>query len=82
MYRGFDIYPLIYAHAQNSDGRRAVERGYDAAVKICRHGLEDASFPPQTFKLDAGAPYATAGEARRASLRYAEAMIDKQYDKP
>jgi len=79
MYRGFEIFPLIYPHAQFGDCRvRNYETGFDAAVKICLHGTDTTVTRSQTFKLLEDSPYASAGDARRASLRYAEVVIDQE----
>ncbi|CAN0626156.1 conserved protein of unknown function [Burkholderia multivorans] len=79
MYRGFEIFPLIYPHAQVGESRtRNYETGFDAAVKICLPGTDTTVTRSQTFKLLEGSPYASAGDARRASLRYAEVVIDEE----
>lgn len=78
-YRGFEIFPLIYPHAQVEDGRaHDYEAGFDAAVKICLRGTNTTLTRSQTFKLLEDSPYACAGDARRASLRYAEVIIDEE----
>lgn len=79
MYRGFEIFPLIYPHTQVGDGRNHnYEAGFDAAVKICLRGTDTTVTRSQTFQLLKGSPYASAGDARRASLRYAEVVIDEK----
>jgi hypothetical protein len=79
MYRGFEIFPLIYPHAQARDGRaHNYEAGFDVAVKICLRGTDSTVTRSQTFKLLDDSPYSSAGDARRASLRYAEAIIDQK----
>ncbi len=76
-YRGFEIYPLIYPHVAVPNGSaHNYDGGFDAAVKICRRGTGDTLTQSKTFRLHDGTPFDTSGDARRASLRYAEAIID------
>lgn len=78
LYRGFEIYPLIYPHVPARDGyTRNYDAGFDAAVKICLRGPADAAPQSQTFRLPDELPFATTGDARRASVRYAESVIDQ-----
>jgi hypothetical protein len=50
-YRGLEIYPLVYPHQPSGlDGVRHYESGFDASVRICRRGADDARL--------AGASYA------------------------
>lgn len=80
IYRGFEIYPLIYPHAPALDGSpHNYDAGFDAAVKICLRG--DTLTHSQTFRLRDNDPFGSAGDARRASLRYAENIIDDNRDK-
>ncbi|WP_269506518.1 hypothetical protein [Burkholderia sp. IMCC1007] len=77
LYRGFEIYPLIYPHASSQNGNaHNYESGFDAAVKICLRGTADTLTRSETFRLRDNAPFISAGDARRASLRYAEEIID------
>jgi len=77
-YRGFEIYPLIYPHFHAGAGRtHNYEAGFDAAVKVCRRGTDTTLTRSLTFKLVDGSPFASAGDARRASQRYAESIIDR-----
>lgn len=83
LYRGFEIYPLIYPHVPAQLGSaHNYDAGFDAAVKICQRGAGDMLTRSQTFRLAELSPFDTAGDARRASLRYAETMIDDNRDKP
>ncbi|WP_261538347.1 hypothetical protein [Burkholderia multivorans] len=83
LYRGFEIYPLIYPHVPAQLGSaHNYDAGFDAAVKICQRGAGDMLTRSQTFRLAELSPFDTAGDARRASLRYAETMIDDNHDKP
>jgi hypothetical protein len=77
LYRGFEIYPLIYPHVPSQNGNpHNYDGGFDAAVKICQRGTADTVTRSETFRLLGNAPFESAGEARRASLRYAEEIID------
>ncbi|RQS71208.1 hypothetical protein DID96_13540 [Burkholderia sp. Bp8963] len=78
IYRGFEIYPLIYPHFQAEAGcTHNYESGFDAAVKVCLRGTNTTVTRSQTFRLLDGSPFASAGDARRASIRYAEGVIDQ-----
>ncbi|AJY12756.1 hypothetical protein K6W16_05140 [Burkholderia dolosa] len=82
LYRGFEIYPLIYPHVPAINGSaHNYDAGFDAAVKICLRGTTDTVTQSQTFRLLDRAPFGTAGDARRASVRYAENIIDDNRDK-
>ena len=77
LYRGFEIYPLIYPHVTASNGNaHNYDGGFDAAVKICLRGTAYTLTRSETFRLPDNAPFDSAGEARRASIRYAEDIID------
>lgn len=83
LYRGFEIYPLIYPHVPSQNGNpHNYENGFDAAVKICLRGTTDTLTRSETFRLLDNAPFISAGDARRASLRYAEEIIDGNHSKP
>ncbi|WP_206951443.1 hypothetical protein [Trinickia acidisoli] len=77
IYRGFEIHPLIYPHNRAEDGRaHNYEAGFDAAVRICIRGTDATQTQARTFKLVDNSPFMNAGDARRASLQYAEDVID------
>ncbi|AIO31410.1 hypothetical protein [Burkholderia pseudomultivorans] len=83
VYRGFEIYPLIYPHVAAPNGcAHNYDGGFDAAVKICLRGTADTLTQSKTFRLRDDAPFDTAGDARRASLRYAENIIDQHPEMP
>lgn len=83
LYRGFEIYPLIYPHVQPFSGYpRNYDAGFDAAVKIWLRGTDDTLTRSQTFRLIDNVPFETVGNGRRASLRYAEGLIDNASDNP
>ncbi|WGY70551.1 hypothetical protein KEC55_26350 [Burkholderia cepacia] len=82
IYRGFEIYPLIYPHVPALNGSpHNYDAGFDAAVKICLRGTDDTLTRSQTFMLGERCPFDNAGDARRASLSYAENIIDCNHDK-
>lgn len=79
-YRGFDIYPLIYSHQpRRPDGSRDHGTGFDASVKITRRNGDDVA-DSRVFRVTIGAPFADAGDARRASALFAEQLIDGKID--
>ncbi|AIO68354.1 hypothetical protein [Burkholderia oklahomensis] len=78
VYRGFEIHPLIYPHVPAGEGRgHNYEAGFDAAVRICPRSQQTASSQGRIFKLADRSPFSNAGDARRASLLYAEEIIDR-----
>ncbi|RQS26743.1 hypothetical protein DIE03_22730 [Burkholderia sp. Bp8992] len=82
IYRGFEIYPLIYPHVPAPNGSpHNYDAGFDAAVKICLRGTDDTLTRSQTFMLRERRPFDNAGDARRASLRFAEGIIDGNREK-
>ncbi|MPV55031.1 hypothetical protein CFB46_33315 [Burkholderia sp. HI2761] len=82
VYRGFEIYPLIYPHVPALNGcPHNYDAGFDAAVKICLRDATDTLTQSQTFRLGDASPFDNAGDARRASVRYAENIIDDNRDK-
>ncbi|AFJ85188.1 hypothetical protein QZM46_21485 [Burkholderia vietnamiensis] len=77
LYRGFEIYPLIYPHVPSRNGSaHNYDGGFDAAVKICLRGTIDTLTRSETFRLASKTPFESAGDARRASVLYAEQVID------
>lgn len=78
-YRGFEIHPLIYPHQIAQDGRsHNYEAGFDAAVRICLRGADTTLTQSRTYKLSNTSPFSNAGDARRASVQYAEEVIDAE----
>ncbi|GLU31996.1 hypothetical protein WKR88_07600 [Trinickia caryophylli] len=77
LYRGLEVYPLVYPHRATEPGRtRNYDEGFDAAVRI--QEPKDSSDAPRSrvFRLAASKPFQSAGDARRASMAYAEHLID------
>jgi hypothetical protein len=76
-YRGLEIYPLIYPHEpRGADGSRHYDSGFDAAVKISRRGADDATTTSRVYRVPGAVPFSGSGEARLASMKYAEELID------
>ncbi|KVT44707.1 hypothetical protein WL80_22620 [Burkholderia ubonensis] len=77
LYRGFEIYPLIYPHSPTTlQAGHDYDDGFDAAVKICLRGTDSTLTRSLTFRVAGATPFSSSGAARRASIRYAENMID------
>jgi hypothetical protein len=80
-YRGLGIYPLIYPHRpRGADGARHPDEGFDASVKITRPQQGAAPALSRVFRIPAVKPFDGSGEARLASMSYAERLIDGQIE--
>lgn len=77
LYRGLEIYPLVYPHraAQPGCGHN-YDEGFDAAVRIQEPVKPGSTSRGRVFRLAARAPFRNAGDARRALTAYAERLID------
>jgi hypothetical protein len=77
-YKGFDLYPLVYAHrAARTWPERRPDRSYDAAVIICRAGNDPVGQQALIFRL-AELPWDNVGAARRGAVKFAEDIINGQ----
>jgi hypothetical protein len=81
LYRGLEVYPLVYPHrATQPGGGRNYDEGFDAAVRIQepKDSMDDSTDTPRSrvFRLPLKKPFQNAGDARRASTAYAENLID------
>ncbi len=77
LYRGLEIYPLVYPHRAAEPGSaHNYDEGFDAAVRIQEPGSTDATPRSRVYKVASSAPFQSAGDARRASTAYAESLID------
>ncbi|HTR05295.1 MAG TPA: hypothetical protein VMJ11_01215 [Paraburkholderia sp.] len=80
LYRGLEIYPLVYPHRPTEPGfGHNYDEGFDAAVRIqaSQEPSEPAgSLRSRVFGLVVDTPFSNAGDARRASIAYAERLID------
>jgi hypothetical protein len=75
-YKGFDLYPLVFAHnAARQWPERRPDRSYDAAVIICREGDDPRGAQAQVFRLDVPS-WDNVGAARRNVLKFAEDIIN------
>ncbi|WP_250516925.1 hypothetical protein [Caballeronia sp. INDeC2] len=77
-YRGLEIWPLVFSHrAAGANHAYNLDDGFDAAVRIQEPSAELGLSRSRVFKISANEPFQSAGDARRASIAYAEQMIDK-----
>ncbi|WP_233888547.1 hypothetical protein [Paraburkholderia flagellata] len=80
LYRGLEIYPLVYPHCPTEPGfGHNYDEGFDAAVRIqeCPEMQEPGGqLRSRVFGLAVRTPFMNAGDARRASVAYAEHLID------
>jgi hypothetical protein len=77
LYRGFEIYALVYPHRPAKPGSaHNYDEGFDAAVRISEPQLDAAEARSRVFRLMSNRPFLSAGDARRASTIYAEHLID------
>jgi hypothetical protein len=78
LYRGYEIYPLVYPHRAALPGfSRNYEEGFDAAVRISEPGFDAGPTRSRVFHVASKRPFDNAGDARRASTSYAEQLIDE-----
>lgn len=77
LYRGLEVYPLVYPHRATAPGfGHNYDEGFDAAVRIQEPADAGAITRSRVFRLDVVHPFTSAGDARRASTAYAERLID------
>ncbi|MDR5772058.1 hypothetical protein P9250_27930 [Caballeronia sp. LP006] len=78
LYRGLEIYPLVFSHRPADSGHgHNYDEGFDAAVRIQEPQVETGVARSRVFRLSMDEPFQSAGDARRASTAYAEQMIDQ-----
>lgn len=80
-YRGLEIcplvYPLVYPHRPTAAGfGHNYDEGFDAAVRILEPQEPDGTKRSRVFGVVASRPFINSGDARRASIEYAERLID------
>lgn len=76
-YRGFDISLLVYPHRATESGYgHNYEEGFDASIRISEPGSLTDSPRSRLFRVPGKHPFMNAGDARRASVAYAEMLID------
>ncbi|PLZ01579.1 hypothetical protein CY652_15510 [Burkholderia sp. WAC0059] len=77
LYRGLEVYPLVYPHRATTPGSgHNYDEGFDAAVRIQEPGDAVSTSRSRVFRLEVHRPFQNAGDARRASTAYAEHLID------
>ena len=77
LYRGLEVYPLVYPHRPTSPGAaHNYDEGFDAAVRIQQPAGAEGVSRSRVFRLESAKPFQNAGDARRASTAYAEQLID------
>lgn len=76
-YRGLDISLLVYPHRATQTGfGRNYEEGFDASIRISEPGSGSDEPRSRLFRVPGKRPFVNTGDARRASLAYAEMLID------
>lgn len=77
LYRGLEVYPLVYPHRATEPGSaRNYDEGFDAAVRIQEPGIDGEAPRSRVFRVVTKSPFRNTGDARRASTAYAEQLID------
>jgi hypothetical protein len=77
VYRGLEIHPLVYPHRPTAPGSgHNYDEGFDAAVRIQEPEDSGVASRSRVFSLAIHTPFANSGDARRASVAYAEHLID------
>jgi hypothetical protein len=76
-YRGLDIALLVYPHRATLPGfGHNHADGFDASIRISEPDSTMQSTRSRLFRVPGKRPFMNAGDARRASLAYAEMLID------
>ena len=76
-YRGLDISLLVYPHHATPAGSgHNYEEGFDASIRISEPGSGMDSAKSRLFRVPGTRPFENSGDARRASVAYAEMLID------
>lgn len=76
-YRGLDISLLVYPHSATRAGfGHNYEDGFDASIRISEPDSVNDIPRSRLFRVPGKRPFPNAGDARRASLAYAEMLID------
>ncbi|TDV13926.1 hypothetical protein [Paraburkholderia caballeronis] len=76
-YRGLDISLLVYPHRATQTGfGHNYEDGFDASIRISEPDSVMDSPRSRLFRVPVKRPFTNAGDARRASVAYAEMLID------
>ncbi|MGF6373911.1 hypothetical protein [Paraburkholderia sp. 32] len=76
-YRGLDISLLVYPHRTTQPGYgHNYEEGFDASIRISDPDSMTDNPRSRLFRVPGKRPFVNAGDARRASVAYAEMLID------
>lgn len=76
-YRGLDISLLVYPHHATQSGfGHNYDAGFDASIRISEPGSGIESARSRLFRVPGKRPFENTGDARRASVAYAEMLID------
>jgi len=76
-YRGLDISLLVYPHRATLTGfGHNYEEGFDASIRISESDSVMGIPRSQVFRVPGKRPFVSTGDARRASVAYAEMLID------
>ncbi|HEY2022946.1 hypothetical protein [Paraburkholderia sp.] len=76
-YRGLDISLLVYPHRATEPGYgHNYDEGLDASIRISDPEFIADNPRSRLFRVPSKRPFANAGDARRASVAYAEMLID------
>lgn len=83
-YRGLDISLLVYPHRATEAGfGHNYDEGFDASIRISEPDSGLTIARSRLFRVPGKRPFVNTGDARRASLVYAEMLIDgRASDRP
>ncbi|CAB3759694.1 hypothetical protein [Paraburkholderia humisilvae] len=77
VYRGLQVCPLVYPrHPTKSGYAHNYDDGFDAAVRIKELDGTETGVRSRVFLLEVDRPFENSGDARRASIAFAEGLID------
>lgn len=77
VYKGLQVCPLVYPRRPTTAGyAHNYDEGFDAAVRINELREVENGGRSRVFLLPVDRPFANGGDARRASVAFAEGMID------
>jgi hypothetical protein len=77
VYRGLQVCPLVYPRRATRSGyAHNYDDGFDAAVRINEIEAAESEVRSRVFRLPAERPFSNSGDARRASIAFAEHLID------
>jgi hypothetical protein len=78
VYKGLQVCPLVYPrHPTKSGYAHNYDDGFDAAVRIWELDGPETGIRSRVFVLPVDRPFENSGDARRASIAFAETLIDR-----